>query len=208
MIKQDPILYIVEDDEILGRCFTSLFSTVKLKTEIFTSAEECLRLYKTSHWGCFLIDVRLPGINGLELQEQLRQRGNHMPIIMITAYEDIALAVKAMKMGARDFIVKPINNNFLLELVQKTLIETKEQQTYQQRIIKYLTKLTMKEKIVMNNVIAGKSNKAMAAELNLSISTIEQRRARIMRKMQAATIVDLVKKIYFIQSTGLTHIIN
>ena len=193
MHDKQAIISIIEDDPVVCRSLRWLFESVSLQVEIFNNALDYLAVYNPNRYSCLLIDIRLPGMSGLKLQEELVSRNNPIPIIIMTGHGDITLAIRAMKLGARDFILKPFNNDLLLEQIQEILAESHEQQTVYQKFTQGYAQLTAREKGVMELVVIGKLNKQIAAECSISISTVEQHRAHIMRKMQIKTLAELIK---------------
>ena len=169
--------------------------SVKLNVETYSSAQEFLDSYKPDQPGCLLIDMRMPGISGLELQEILQSRNILIPTIIITGYGEVTDAVQAMKKGAIDFIEKPFNGQYLLDQVHKGIAEDaqiRKKQAQQQVVLASLALLTPREREVMDLVIAGKANKVIALELGLSMKTVEFHRAHMMKKMKVDSVAELV----------------
>jgi two-component system response regulator FixJ len=193
MPSKQPTIFVVEDDEVVCKSLRWLFESVNLPVEIFNTATAYLSAYDPTRYGCLLIDIRLPDMSGLTLQEKLAQKNNPIPIIIITGHGDVTLAVRAMKTGAKDFILKPFDNGLLLEKIQEILLEYQEQYTSRQQFSDGFIKLTARERGVLELVVAGKLNKQIAAEFNLSLSTIEQHRAHIMQKMGVKSLAELIK---------------
>jgi len=188
-------VHIIDDDPEIGKSFRWLFESVNLKVETYENAKSFLENYNNAQPECLIIDVRMPGMSGIELLEHLKTTNNQLAVIIITGYGDIAMAVRAMKAGAADFILKPVNHQDLLEITQKCLKKTQQQNTpqLQSAFNKQINSLTKREKQIMDLVIAGKLNKQIAYELDISISTVEAHRAKVMKKMQAKTLADLIK---------------
>lgn len=191
MNKQDTI-YVVDDDEPICKAIQWLLEPANLEVKIYHSALTFLKNYNLNLRGCLLIDVRMPGMSGLQLQEQLISLGNTMPIIMLTAHGDVSMAVRALKAGAFDFITKPFNDQNLLEQIQSALLKDKNKSNMED-IWKRYKMLSNREKEIMECIIIGKMNKTIAYELDISIKTVELHRANIMQKMQAKNLVELVK---------------
>lgn len=191
--NEQATILIVEDDPVVCRSLHWLFESVNLQVKIFNTAADYLAKHDPDLYGCLLIDIRLPGMSGLQLQEELVKRNNPIPIIIITGHGDVALAVRAIKMGAHDFILKPFNNNLLLEQIQKILLENHERQNLYQQFNKGFEQLTAREREIMQLVATGKLNKQIADACKISISTVEQHRAHVMRKMGVKTLAELVK---------------
>lgn len=192
----NPIVYIIDDDSEVLKALRWLLESVKLNVRCFTSATEFLDEYRPDLCGCIVTDVRMPTMSGLQLLEQLNANNNRLPIIFITGHGNIPMAVNAMKNGAVDFISKPFNDQYLLEQIQKSIAISVEQHLVSLKndsIQKPTVELSKREKEVMALIVAGKLNKQIAQELNISISTVEFHRARIMKKMGARNLVQLIK---------------
>lgn len=189
----NPTVFIVEDDQAVADALTSLFNSIKLPVKHFADAYQFLEHFNPKQKGCLLLDVRMPGMSGFDLQERLKQQYHScLPIIFITGHGDIAMAVRAMKAGAFDFIVKPFNNQLLLEQVQKA-IALKPHFDKVQNIKTKLATLTPREQQILSLIVAGRVNKQIANELAIAVSTVELHRSNIMKKMQAKTVADLIK---------------
>lgn len=192
----EPTVFIVDDDQAVARSLRWLIETVRLRVETFASAQAFLDGYDTSKAGCLVLDVRMPGLSGLELQERLTAQKINIPIIFITGHGDVQMAVRAVKSGAFDFIEKPFNDQDLLDRIQKAIVFDREQrgkevQRGQLRML--FANLTPREREVLDLVVEGMSNKAIANSLGLSAKTVEVHRAKMMEKMQAHSVSDLVK---------------
>ena len=188
-----PTIVVVEDDPAVCKSLSWLFGSVHLKTELYSTADAYLQAYNPHQYGCLLIDIRLPGMSGLQLLELLVQRHNPIPVIIITGHGDIALAIRAMKLGAKDFILKPFNDDVLLEQIQKIVSESYEYQKLYRQFSNCAEKLTAREKEIMERVVKGKLNKVIASELGISLSTVELHRANIMQKLHVKSVAELVK---------------
>ncbi len=186
------IIYVIDDDEAICKAIKWLLETANLEVKIFHSALAFLKEYSPALRGCLLIDVRMPEMSGLQLQEKLIALGNTIPIIMLTGHGDIAMAVRALKAGAIDFITKPFNDQALLEQIQNALLINKLKNDIEEIWKRYKT-LSQREQQILSKIVAGKMNKAIAYELNISIKTTEAHRAHIMEKMNAKNLVDLIK---------------
>ncbi|WP_454781800.1 response regulator transcription factor [Legionella sp. WA2022007384] len=185
---------VVDDDPEIRQSFRWLFESVNIPVCTYENAESFLDSYDYMQKGCLIIDVRMPLMSGLELLEYLNASRNQLSMIMITGYGDIPMAVRAMKAGASDFILKPVNHQHLLEITQKCLkkIQTHSLQP-QSDFYERLERLTKRERQVMDLVIEGKLNKQIAHTLDISISTVEVHRANVMRKMETKTLAELIK---------------
>jgi two-component system, LuxR family, response regulator FixJ len=191
---QDKV-YIVEDDQGICNALQWLFKSIALQTHIFHSGVDFLTQYQHDWHGCLLLDIRMPLMSGLELQEKLNILNNQLPIIFMTGHGDIPLAVRAMKAGAFDFITKPFNNHNLIEQIHQALkqkVKIRPDDSAQEYIKKY-SRLTPRELDVLACVVEGQLNKQIALSLKISISTVEMHRANVMDKLGAKSIVDLIK---------------
>jgi FixJ family two-component response regulator len=188
-------IYIVDDDEALCRALSWLLESVGLTSLAFHNAYDFLKAYQLNWRGCLLIDIRMPEMSGLQLQEKLIEMGNLMPIIMISGHGDISMAVRAMKAGAQDFITKPFNDQLLLEQIQASLVLNRSLDN-KQSIQKNYQQLTPREQQILSGVVAGKMNKEIAYDLNISHKTVELHRSHVMQKMGAKTLAELIKMSY------------
>jgi len=194
-MNNDPIVFIVDDDEAVRQSTAWLIESIGLKVTKFTCADEFLENYNNEP-GCIVMDVRMPGMSGLEAQEEMTNRKIGLPLIFITGHGDVPMAVRALKRGAFDFIEKPFNDQLLLDAVQRGLkknSEARESFVENESIDKRISSLTPREHEVMLRVTEGKPNKVIAHELNVSIKTVEVHRARMMEKMEASSVAELVK---------------
>lgn len=185
-------IYIVDDDPDICNSFRWLFESVDFKVQTFENAYKFLEHYNPKQRGCLIIDVKMPMMSGIELLEKINKLNNQLAVIIITGYGDVPMAVRSMKAGATDFILKPVNQQELLEITQacmKKAINSPTQTNFYERI----NNLTKREKQVMELVVEGRLNKQIASELNISISTVEAHRAKVMNKMETKTLADLIK---------------
>jgi len=188
------MVYVVDDDQAVRSSVRWLLESVHLPVETFGSAQEFLEAHEPGRPGCLVLDMRMPGLNGLQLQETLTARRVRLPIIFITGHGDIDIAVRAMKAGAFDFIEKPFSDQSLLDTVQRCLEwEDRQRQDARQReqVIQRLNSLTPREAEVLDGVISGKSNKLIAVALDISTKTVEVHRARVMEKMAVNSVAEL-----------------
>ena len=198
MTPQSPIVFIVDDDAAVRSSLRLLVKSVGLFAAVFTSAQEFLSSYDTRQPGCLVLDVRMPGMSGLELQQQLNLRGAVIPVIFITGHGDIPMAVEAMQHGAFDFLQKPFRDQDLIDRIQRALEKDRENRAalgQRARIRERLDSLTPREREVLALVTSGKANKVMAADLGLSQRTVEIHRAHVMEKMAASSIAQLVRMV-------------
>lgn len=192
----EPTVFVIDDDKAVRHFLRGLIASVNLRVEAFASAQEFLAAYRSSSPGCLLLDIRMPGMSGLELQQELSVRGIDLPVIVLTGHGDVQVAVHAMKAGAVDFIEKPFNNELLLDRVQKAVaksVDTYEDRIKRDEILNRRKLLTPRERQVLDLVVAGESNKGIARHLHISDKTVEIHRANVMGKMQAKSLADLVK---------------
>jgi two-component system, LuxR family, response regulator FixJ len=199
----EPIVFIVDDEPDVRDALRMLLNSVHLKVETFGSARDFLQVYDRSRPGCLLLDVRMPGMSGPELQEKLRANEITIPVIIITGHGDVPTTVRTMKAGAIDVIEKPFNDQLLLDRVQEALErDAKQRQEQKQRdeIARRLACLTPREREVMGAIVQGKLNKVIAADLGLSTRTVEIHRSRVMEKMQAKSVSRLVQMVLLVQN--------
>jgi FixJ family two-component response regulator len=203
MPDQANMVYIVDDDEAVRDSLCFLLKSVGLNGNGFSSGNEFLAAYDPDWQGCILLDIRMPGISGMEVQRQLAEQNCPLPIIFITGHGDIPMAVEAMHLGAYDFIQKPFHDQELLDRIQQALTTYRESQdelTLRKDVQVHYEKLTPREKEVMEAVVRGHANKVIAMDLELSQRTVEIHRARVMEKMQARSLASLVKYSLLINS--------
>ncbi|MBO9198185.1 response regulator transcription factor [Rhizobium sp. 16-449-1b] len=193
----EPIVYVVDDDEEMRGALLDLFMVTKKRATAFPNGVEFLETADTNAPGCVVVDLRMPGGTGLDLQKKLISIGSKMPIIFLTAYADIPTSVRAMKAGATDFITKPFINQDLLEAVDHAIqldSERRKSEAESDRIRALAATLTPREKEVMWQVVSGLMNKQVAYELGISEMTVKLHRMSVMRKMESRSLADLVRK--------------
>lgn len=189
-------VFIVDDDEAVRDSLSWLMQSVGLSTETFPSADAFLQGFGEDRPGCLLLDIRMPGISGLELQSLLRERGFRLPLVVISGHADVPMAVRALKAGAFDFIEKPFNDQLLLDTVQRAIEHDRQQRESHARVDVWrrrLDTLTPREREVLQLVVGGASNKQISSELGVSMKTVEAHRARVMEKLQADSLSHLVR---------------
>lgn len=189
-------VFIVDDDPAIRIGMQALMDSVNIEHEIFASADEFLKREEDHRAGCLVLDIRMPGLGGLELQDELISRGNSLPIIFITGHGDVPMAVDAMQKGAVDFIQKPFRDQELLDRIREALMtdqQRREEREQHAEVESRLQKLTNREREVFDLVVTGKPNKVIAYELGVSQRTVEIHRARVMEKMEARSLADLVR---------------
>jgi len=191
-----PVVYIVDDDDGVRRAMSTLMESVGYAHAVFSSANEFLRRYNSSQPGCLVLDIRMPEMSGLELQQELNRRGIQIPVIFVTGHGDVPMAVDAMKKGASDFVQKPFRDQDLLDRVNRAIHQDAAQRQEiadKNEVSQRWNTLTQREKEVMALIVEGKANKVVAQDLNLSERTVEIHRARVMEKMQVRSVAQLVK---------------
>jgi FixJ family two-component response regulator len=192
-----PLIYVVDDDSEICQSLQMLLESVSLEVRTFGSATEFLTDFEEcpDRPTVLLLDVRMPDMSGMALLEQLREKNASLPIIVITGHGDISMAVRAMKLGSMDFITKPFSAQMLLDRIQEVLRQTADTATEDvsaEEASARVESLTARERDIFDRIVAGESNKAIALDLGISVRTVESHRARIMEKMKARTLVDLV----------------
>lgn len=195
-MSPEPLVYVVDDDEAVRRFLGELIASIGLRVEAYSSAQAFLDGYRPEFAGCLLLDIRMPGMSGIELQRELAKRASVLPIIVITGHGDVELAVEVMKAGAVDFIQKPFNNELLLDKVQKAATESVRLADAHRRsreVVQRIGLLTPRERQVLDLVIGGETNKGIARRLGIAERTVEIHRANVMDKMQAKSLADLVR---------------
>ena len=191
-----PTVFVVDDDPGIRAAMQALLGSVDLDCETFASADEFLDRVDRQRAGCLVLDIRMPGLGGLELQEALAGRGDTTPIIFITGHGDVPMAVEAMQKGAVDFIQKPFRDQELLDCIHEALKTDRRRRAERARrdeVAERIDRLTNREREVFELVVTGKPNKVIAWELGVSQRTVEIHRARVMEKMRARSLADLVR---------------
>ncbi len=197
-MNDEPTIYVVDDEPSAMRALTDLVKVLYPRVKAFTSAAEFLRAYRAGRPGCLVLDVAMPGMNGLELHRKLIHDKISLPVIYVTGHGNITMAVEAMQMGAVNFLEKPIQKQQLWDNIRKALeidVQAQHRRRRRQRVEERLAQLTVGEREVLHLILEGKRNKEIAAELHLSMRTIEDRRAKIMKKMGAASLAELVQLV-------------
>jgi FixJ family two-component response regulator len=202
-MNDDTQVYVVDDDEAMRESLQWLIESVGMRVRTFASADAFLKAYRADWSGCLLLDVRMPGMSGLELQAYLGRRSISLPVIIITGHGDVAMAVRAMKAGALDFIEKPFNDDALLGSIRNALEnDARARVLYSRRaeIQSRMESLTPREHEVMAMVVEGQSNREIASALNVSAKTVEVHRSRVMDKMHADSLADLVRMVLLVDA--------
>jgi len=195
---EQPIVYVIDDDESMLRALTNLFQSVNLRVEVFSSALELLHSSLPDVASCLVLDIRLPGLSGLDFQSELAKASIHIPIIFMTGHGDIPMTVRAMKAGAIDFLTKPFRQQEMLDAVA-TAIERDRKRREDDKMISNaqarVETLTPRERDVLALVAAGLMNKQIAAELHITVRTVESNLTRVYRKLGVTSQVALVRKV-------------
>jgi RNA polymerase sigma factor (sigma-70 family) len=198
MKTPEPTVFVVDDDKELCEGLRWLLESEGLSVETHTSAEAFLDAYDPGRPGCLVLDVRMGGMSGLELQEKLAEQGLSAPVIILTGHADVPMAVQATKAGAVEFLQKPADDQALLDSIQKAIeldAQGRQRQAANAEFAARMNSLTPREREVLELVVAGQANKQVAAELRVSPRTVEVHRKHIMRKLHARSSVDLVRKV-------------
>ncbi len=196
MTQREPLVYVVDDDDAVLDAIRMLLRSVGLRAATYTSATDFLAAFDGDQPGCLVLDIRMPVMSGIELQERLHEMGAMIPIVFVTAHGDIPMAVQAVKAGALDFIPKPFRDQDLLDRVQQAIeldLQHRNELSDRAELLRRHATLTAREREVFRLVAAGKANKVIAADLGISQRTVEIHRGRVMEKMQARSLPQLVR---------------
>jgi FixJ family two-component response regulator len=191
-----PTVFVIDDDADVRASIQGLLKTAGLRSEGFETAEQFLQRELSDSPSCLILDVSLPGISGLDFQQQLRDAGRQIPIIFVTGYGDIPMTVKAMKSGAVEFLTKPLKRQALLDAIQQALTRDsvrRQEKAETDLLQKRYDKLTPRERQVMELVVSGLLNKQIASKLGTALITVQVHRAQVMHKMQARSLAQLVR---------------
>ncbi len=198
MSRQDATVFVVDDDEAMRDSLQWLLESMNFNVATFASGEAFLAAYTARQPGCLVLDVRMPGMSGLELHDRLNAVEVTLPIVFITGHGEVPMAVAALKKGAIDFIEKPFAETDLLEVIERCLeldARRRQERAEREKARQKLASLTPREREVMDMVVAGKLNKIIADSLDISIKTVEVHRARVMEKLEARSVADLVQQV-------------
>jgi FixJ family two-component response regulator len=205
MTQADPAIVVVDDDVSVREALKNLFRSVGLQVETFASAQEFFSRTRSSVPACLVLDVRLPGLSGLDVQRQLAETSSEIPIVFITAHGDIPMSVRAMKAGAVEFLPKPFRDQDLLDAVKQAIDRDRQGRSRRAEIAELRARhqtLTPREQEVMGFVIQGVINKQIAARINISEPTVKLHRGRLMQKMRAESLADLIKMAQKLDLSG------
>jgi two-component system response regulator TtrR len=197
MSEDKAIVFVVDDDPSMRRSLESLLRSVGHDVRLFSSAPEFMQAVRNDAPGCLVLDVRLPGMSGPELQEYLRREAIEIPIVFVSGHGDVQTAVNALKGGAVDFIPKPFSYREVLAVIEKAFrrdAELRGKQARRAQVAERLATLTERERGVLQRIIEGKANKVIAAELDISVKTVEAHRSKVMEKMGVDSVAELVQR--------------
>ena len=203
MKTKPETVYIIDDEQDVRDALQMLLKSIGLCVETFSSALEFLDQYQMEWPGCILVDIRMPGMSGVELQRKLNAMGTPIPVIVISGHADVPTAVRVIQEGAVDLLEKPVSDQDLLDKVNQAINQDREKRSgyyEQQEIQNSYDQLTLREKEIMNEVALGKMNKVLAYELDITTRTVELHRAHVMEKMRARSLADLVRFAQLINS--------
>lgn len=195
-MSDSGIVFVVEDDPVVRHSLALLLGTLELEVRAYGTGHEFLAAVPPDAPGCVVLDLRMPGLSGIEVQARMAERGLHLPVIFVTGHGDVPLAVEAMRGGAVDFLQKPFDGEALLQRVREALAANRSRRAQLQRqreASTRLSSLSRREREVLELVVAGRMNKAIAAELGISAKTVEDHRAAIMKKTATRSVAELVK---------------
>ena len=198
MVEPSVNVYIVEDDDAVRESLQMVLESLGQTVAAFPSANAFLDAYHPEMAGCLVLDIRMPGMSGMELQRQLNERNSILPIIFVTGHGDIPMAVEAMQQGAVDFVQKPYREQELLDKIDRALAldrENRQSLQMRQEIASHIASLTPRERDVLDLMVAGKANKVIAIDLDISQRTVEIHRARVMEKLKANSLAHLVRMV-------------
>ncbi|AUW59317.1 DNA-binding response regulator [Sphingobium sp. SCG-1] len=197
-MPSDPIVYIIDDDESVRHSLEFLLDVAGIRVRSFSSADAFLKSSPPLAEACVVTDMRMPGMSGVELAENLGGKAARVPVIVVTGHADVPLAIRAMKAGVADFIEKPFDDEVMLAAIRNALARHNDKETAiaeRQAVLDRIGTLSPREREVMDGLVAGQANKAIAYDLEISARTIEVYRANVMMKMHAKTLSDLVRMV-------------
>lgn len=196
MSKHDLTVFIVDDDASVRDALALVFSVRGYRTAVFSGAEDFLKAWRASWMGCLLIDIRMPGMDGLALQDRLLEMGSSLPVVVITGHGDVDSARRAFKAKAIDFLEKPIDHDKMIEVIEQAFHSQglmQDEKSASEKTAYLLEQLTPREQEVMNLVVAGYHNREIAERLGISVRTVEVHKAHVMSKLDVDSVADLVR---------------
>lgn len=202
-MASEPTVFIVDDDEGVREAVSLLMESIGLAAESYPSAQAYLDAFDATRPGCLVLDVRMRGMSGLDLQQRLAGEPLHPPIIIVTGHGDVPMAVRAVQAGAVDFIEKPFNDQILLDAVHRALQRDAEVRGQAMRLADIkdrLQRLTPREREILDLIVAGRRNKVIAVDLGISQSTVEAHRAKVMEKLEARSLSDLMRMVLLVSA--------
>ena len=197
-MSETPTIYVVDDDAGMCQSLRWLLEGLGYRVETFLDPVQFVDQYKGDKWGCLIVDLKMPKLNGLQLHQKLKEKGIYTPIIMISGHAEVPKAVEAMKHGILDFIEKPFSDRTLLEAIKRAVVADREQRdrhARQEELRQKIELLTERERDVLSGVIRGDSNKLIAAGLHISPKTVEYHRSRMMIKLGAESVAGVVRMV-------------
>ncbi|MDX1592945.1 MAG: response regulator transcription factor [Gammaproteobacteria bacterium] len=204
-MSREPTVFVVDDDAAVRDSLRWLMDSVGLRVAAYPSGEAFLEAITPDRPGCLVVDLRMPGLDGLEVYQRLREKGCGLPVIIVSGHGDVPVAVRALKSGVADFVEKPYSDQELLDCVKEALRRDTEQRVHKVRHEEIATRfgtLTPRERDVLHLVVEGLANKAISANLGISLKTVETHRARVMEKMAAGSVSELVRMAMIIENQG------
>jgi FixJ family two-component response regulator len=198
MTKTLLTVFLVDDDAQMREAIHMLLQSVGLPIKTYGTAQEFLNQFDPEAVGCLVLDIRLPGMSGLELQQRLRELNADLPVILLSGHADVPMAVRGIKAGAIDFLEKPFNDQVLLDRIQQGVeehLQRRKRREAQREVTTRMETLTPREREVMELLVSGMSNKSIAAQLHISRKTLDIHRGKVLQKMEAETVADLVRLV-------------